>query len=297
VGVARTVTPPALGREETAAWKYLALALIPSPLLSPEQGCQHALLKPAHFLALVPAVGMGHFGFLVLFGPGSDSEELCYSSQGRQGLCPALTCSLLPVVCAKPASPGVPRSVAKGGGCHWHRLVPVFGERGQHRALPKGVFLSFLAQTQAARAPARRTHMRAIYCGPWRHCMHVICWLPLRFPHARTLCVPAPAGILLRFSFAASLIPKICSSDEHQVAALTGMQSFAGDQTHQQLLCQPRGWAASPMGAGDRVLGLEELVWHIQPVFQCDRGQQLLQPAHFVPPRFSRRCQRCFSSL
>ena len=50
MGVARTVTPPALGREETAAWKYLALALIPSPLLSPEQGCQHALLKPAHFL-------------------------------------------------------------------------------------------------------------------------------------------------------------------------------------------------------------------------------------------------------
>lgn len=62
VGVARTITTPIPGREVMAAWKYLALALTVSPLLSP------SLLKPAHFLALVPALGMGHFGFLVLFG-------------------------------------------------------------------------------------------------------------------------------------------------------------------------------------------------------------------------------------
>lgn len=30
------------------------------------QGCQHILLKPAHFLVLVHAVGKCHFGFLIL---------------------------------------------------------------------------------------------------------------------------------------------------------------------------------------------------------------------------------------
>lgn len=43
MGFASSVTPPALGREGMAAWKYLALALIPRPLLSPGQGCQRAL--------------------------------------------------------------------------------------------------------------------------------------------------------------------------------------------------------------------------------------------------------------
>lgn len=114
MGLARTATPPALGREGLAAWKYLAFALIPSPSPNPGQGCQGALLKPTRILALVPAVGTGHFGFLVFLGPAGDSEELCYS---LQELCPLLTRSLLPVVLAKPASPGMPCSVAKGGGC------------------------------------------------------------------------------------------------------------------------------------------------------------------------------------
>lgn len=172
-----------------------------------------------------------------------------------------------------------------------HHPVLACGEQQRCGAQQKGAFLALLAQTGAG-APARHAH------PPTRVQCNVV-------PEdiSRTLCAgyhqgsPVRARSVLQlpprflcFSFVASPNPQ---NMLFRVAALTTRESFAR--------AGPASSSSASPGARrslTRQLGMMFWGWRTWSrttiLFQCDKGQQLLQPAHFVPPLFSQSCQRSF---
>lgn len=161
VGVARTITPPVLDREEMAPWKYLAFAVTASPLPSPGQGCQGACSFPG------PRACCWH-GALWL---------PCPLQPVTQRSC-AVLCRALSFPDLLPPSHGP----SKTSLAQWPRVV---GAGALSTALSWGlVSRSDVAQWKREFSrPSLHNHRHTcVHMWSLETSMYVMCWLQSRFP-------------------------------------------------------------------------------------------------------------------